>query len=78
MADDSSEEEASQSTLTLALDSNKQKEFEDKVKKLKAQVSTFFVLKGGKKPGLVLIVLMPYRHLANFIWYLCCFSRLKT
>ena len=80
MADDSSEEEASQSTLTLALDSNKQKEFEDKVKKLKAQVSTFFVLKGGKKPGLVLIVLMPLfnRHLANFIWYLCCFSRLKT
>ena len=59
MADDSSEEEASQSTLTLALDSNKQKEFEDKVKKLKAQVSTFFVLKGGKKPGLVLIVLIP-------------------
>jgi len=43
MADDSSEEEASQSTLTLALDSNKQKEFEDKVKKLKAQVCTFFV-----------------------------------
>ena len=41
MADDSSEEEASQSTL--ALDSNKQKEFEDKVKKLKAQVCTFFV-----------------------------------
>ena len=43
MADDSSEEEASQSALTLALDSNKQKEFEDKVKKLKAQVCTFFV-----------------------------------
>ena len=60
MADDSSEEEASQSTLTLALDSNKQKEFEDKVKKLKAQVCTFFVLKGGKKLGLVLIVLMPF------------------
>ena len=59
MADDSSEEEASQSTLTLALDSNKQKEFEDKVKKLKAQVCTFLSRKVVRNPVQYVIVLVP-------------------
>ncbi|CAH3191134.1 unnamed protein product [Porites evermanni] len=60
MADDGSEEEASQSTLTLALDSNKQKEFEDKVKKLKAQAEDL-------TPGVIYLGHIPHGFYENQI-----------
>ena len=40
MADDNIEEGETNELSSLALDSNKQKEFEDKVKRIRAQVST--------------------------------------
>lgn len=40
MADDNIEEGETSELSSLALDSNKQKEFEDKVKRIRAQVST--------------------------------------
>jgi len=40
MADDNIEDGETNELSSLALDSNKQKEFEDKVKRIRAQVST--------------------------------------
>ena len=40
MADDNTEDGETNDLSSLALDSNKQKEFEDKVKRIRAQVST--------------------------------------
>ena len=40
MADDNIEDGGTNELSSLALDSNKQKEFEDKVKRIRAQVST--------------------------------------
>lgn len=55
MADDETDEvETNQSTL--ALDSNKQKEFEDKVKRINAEVSLLSIIKLWPGPIIASIV----------------------
>lgn len=49
MADDNIEEGETNEISSLALDSNKQKEFEDKVKRISTQVSRRLCLLSNKK-----------------------------